>query len=99
MPTAVPRNAFAAFRHRFTLRQTRRTVPTMPPRSRLPGRPALSHSWMRRMMRGSPVAFAWLAVYRCYGVQHHRYPLGSIVHDLPVREFTTTVEPVYGAGT
>jgi hypothetical protein len=27
MPAAVQRNAIAAFRHRFTLRQTRRTVP------------------------------------------------------------------------
>jgi hypothetical protein len=32
-----------------------------------------------------------------YGVQHHRYPLGSIVQDLPVRGFTT-VAPVEGAG-
>jgi len=29
MPAAVQRNAIAAFRHRFTLRQTRRTVPIM----------------------------------------------------------------------
>jgi hypothetical protein len=29
MPAAVRRNAIAAFRHRFTLRQTRRTVPIM----------------------------------------------------------------------
>jgi hypothetical protein len=31
MPAAVKRNAIAAFRHRFTLRQTRRTVPIMFP--------------------------------------------------------------------
>jgi hypothetical protein len=29
MPAAVQRNTIAAFRHRFTLRQTRRTVPIM----------------------------------------------------------------------
>jgi hypothetical protein len=29
MPAAVQRNAIAAFHHRFTLRQTRRTVPIM----------------------------------------------------------------------
>jgi hypothetical protein len=29
MPAAVQRNAIAAFRQRFTLRQTRRTVPIM----------------------------------------------------------------------
>src|ERR1700676_942111 len=29
MPAAVQRSAMAAFRHRFTLRQTRRTVPIM----------------------------------------------------------------------
>jgi hypothetical protein len=29
MPAAVQRNAIAAFRHHFTLRQTRRTVPIM----------------------------------------------------------------------
>src|SRR5262249_35662169 len=29
IPAAVQRNAIAAFRHRFTLRQTRRTVPIM----------------------------------------------------------------------
>src|SRR5947209_7671392 len=29
MPAAVQRNAITAFRHRFTLRQTRRTVPIM----------------------------------------------------------------------
>src|SRR5512132_3761511 len=29
MPAAVQRNAIAAFRHRFTLRQTRRKVPIM----------------------------------------------------------------------
>jgi hypothetical protein len=34
----------------------------------------------------------------CYGVQHHRCPPGSIVHDLPVREFTTTVDPPQGDG-
>jgi len=29
MPAAVQRSAMAAFRHRFTLRQTRRTIPIM----------------------------------------------------------------------
>ena len=43
---------------------------------------------------GSPRSSSLATAARCYGVQHHRYPLGSIVHDLPVREFTMTVEPV-----
>jgi hypothetical protein len=32
-----------------------------------------------------PFNEACLVVGRGYGVQHHRYPLGSIVHHLPVR--------------
>jgi hypothetical protein len=54
----------------------------------------------RRRDFASPLNKLNLARVRLrYGVQHQRCPFGSIVHDLPVREFTTTVEPAYGAGT
>jgi putative tryptophan/tyrosine transport system substrate-binding protein len=34
---------------------------------------------------GVIAGLARLADRRCYGVQHHRYPLDSMVHRLPVR--------------
>jgi hypothetical protein len=47
---------------------------------------------------GSPRSSSLATAARCYGVQHHRYPFGSSLHDRPVREFTTTAAPAYGAG-
>ena len=90
MPAAVQRNAIAAFRHRFTLRQTRRTVPIMfsielvqaSERLSVTGKPRRLRVMLRNLWRIAGkvflVALVLDAIYQII-VFHWIYPVQALI--------------------